>query len=106
MSEQPAGGRFRPTPALRSGGRITVPQRLCRRRGPGSLRINLAAACCAQQLESRLLLSTYTVTSTADSGRGSLRDAITNSSADTITFAVTGSILLNSQLQVSRSLTI
>jgi parallel beta-helix repeat protein len=46
-------------------------------------------------LENRTLLSTYQVTTTADSGPGSLRDAITqanaNAGADTITFALGGS---------------
>ena len=44
----------------------------------------------AESLESRLLLSTYTVTSLADSGPGTLRDAITNSPASTIQFSVAG----------------
>lgn len=63
----------------------------------------------AEGLEPRLLLSTYTVTSTADSGPGSLRDAITNSSADTITFSLStlpATIAIGSQLDVSRNLMI
>jgi hypothetical protein len=41
--------------------------------------------------------ATLTVTSTADSGAGSLRDAIANAaSGDTVDFAVTGTIVLTS----------
>ena len=53
-------------------------------------------------LESRTMLSTFTVTNTQDSGTGSLRDAIAqanaHSGADKIAFAsaVTGTILLTS----------
>ena len=53
-------------------------------------------------LEDRRLLSTFTVTNTADSGTGSLRSEIglANSTAgnNTITFSVTGTITLNSAL--------
>src|SRR5438034_8628395 len=49
-----------------------------------------------------------TVTSTADSGPGSLRDAIAVASpGGTITFAVTGTIVLtNGELLINKSLTI
>ncbi|HEY2587375.1 MAG TPA: Ig-like domain repeat protein [Tepidisphaeraceae bacterium] len=66
-------------------------------------------------LEGRLLMSTYQVTTTADSGAGSLRQAILNvdgdSSADTITFNLSGSgvqtILLDSALpQITSAVTI
>src|SRR5579884_599447 len=62
------------------------------------------AACDA--LERRLLLSTYYVTTAADSGPGSLRDAITNSSADTINFDLQPDtkIVLKSQLEITRNL--
>ena len=52
---------------------------------------------------------TIIVTNNGDSGAGSLRDAIDNSSAgDTITFAgnVTGAILLSSKLVINKDLTI
>lgn len=52
------------------------------------MRLSRAIRSSAESLESRLLLSTYTVTSAADSGPGTLRDAIANSSADTIQFSV------------------
>ena len=48
-------------------------------------RIVAPARCVAEALESRLLLSTYTVTSTSDSGPVSLRDAIDNRLLGTIT---------------------
>jgi len=48
-----------------------------------------------------------TVTSLADAGRGSLREAIATAGAgDRITFAITGTILLASSLVVSRDLTV
>src|SRR5262245_2397360 len=53
-----------------------------------------------EQLEGRLVLATYNVTTLADGGNGSLRDAITqantNAGADTITFqsGLTGTIVL------------
>src|SRR5258706_12785192 len=51
--------------------------------------------------------ATITVTSTADSGAGSLRDAIaTASSGDTINISVTGTITLTGTLMISKSLTI
>src|SRR6266446_3031124 len=52
--------------------------------------------------------TTITVTSTADSGAGSLRDALASASdGDTIDFSVTGTITLTSgQLVVNNSLTI
>ena len=66
-----------------------------------------------ERLESRLLLSTYTVTNLNDSGPGSLRDAIeqtnTNPGPDAINFAsgLSGTITLGgTQLEISRDLTI
>ena len=52
--------------------------------------------------------ATITVTSTADSGAGTLRDALASASdGDTIDFSVTGTITLTSgQLVVNNSLTI
>ena len=51
--------------------------------------------------------ATITVTSTADSGAGSLRDAIAAaSSGDTINISVTGTITLTSTLTIAKSLTI
>src|SRR5258706_13164893 len=52
--------------------------------------------------------ATITVTSTADSGAGSLRDAIaTASSGDTINISVTGTVTLTGgTLMISKSLTI
>src|SRR5262245_58397223 len=55
--------------------------------------------------------ATFSVTTLADSGPGSLREAIVNANADpgtgsTITFAVSGTINLGSELVVSKSLTI
>lgn len=78
---------------------------VCRRARSWS-RLNKAVRFPVEQLEPRLLLSTYTVTSTVDSGPGTLRDAIANSSADTITVSVTGTITLSSQLEIAHSLTI
>src|SRR6185312_14103790 len=62
--------------------------------------------------------TTAVVSNTLDTGPGSLRDAIQNTNADTITFAIpttdpgydaatrTYTITLNSQLEISRNLTI
>ena len=58
-----------------------------------------------ESLEPRLLLSTYTVTTTADSGSGSLREAIQNSVADTIQISV-NSITLQSPLEITRDVAI
>lgn len=65
-----------------------------------------AVSDCAELLDGRLLLSSYTVTSAADSGPGTLRDVIANFSAGTIAFAVDSPIRLNSQLEIARKLTI
>ncbi|MFO0979641.1 MAG: choice-of-anchor Q domain-containing protein [Planctomycetaceae bacterium] len=64
-----------------------------------------------ESLEVRTLLSAFTVTNLNDSGTGSLREAIANANAsagmDTISFAVTGTILLSSgQLTVTDSVSI
>ena len=66
-----------------------------------------------EALENRVLLSTYMVTNTSDSGPGSLRDDIVMSNvaggANTITFApsLSGTITLSSgQLEISNDLTI
>lgn len=79
------------------------------RRRPGSW--NLASTVPAECLEERVLLSTITVTSTADSGSGSLRNAIANAnSGDTIQFDVstngTPIQLTSGELAISSSLTI
>src|SRR5689334_1283501 len=65
----------------------------------------------AECLEERILLSTITVTSAADSGGGSLRDAIASANpGDTIEFAsaINGTpiVLTSGQLTISQSLTI
>ena len=58
-------------------------------------------------LEARNLLSVFTVTNLADSGTGSLRSAILSSAAgDTVQFAVSGTIALSSELQISHALTV
>lgn len=54
-----------------------------------------------------VLGATLTVTNTDDSGAGSLRDAIADAHpGDTINFSVTGTIILNSTLSITRDLTI
>src|SRR5437773_409242 len=58
------------------------------------MRIRLFNGCLVERLEARQLFSTFTVTSTANSGAGTLRQAILDANAaagaDTIVFAVTG----------------
>jgi hypothetical protein len=87
-----ANGRqqLRPARSGRAGGRI--------RRS----RIRRASLNAVERLEDRRLLSTYTVDSLGDSGDGTLRWAITqanqNPGDDTIDFAVTGTITLESTL--------
>ncbi len=70
----------------------------------------IAAACLALlgATPVRLRAATITVTTTADSGAGSLRTALTNAAnGDTINCSVTGTIMLSSgQLTVPRSVTI
>src|SRR5262245_38759034 len=60
-----------------------------------------------EQLEDRSVPSTFTVTSLADSGMGTLRAGVA-SGADTIRFAggLHGTILLASEIAISSSLTI
>src|SRR5260370_33846696 len=63
-------------------------------------------------LEERTVPSTFTVTNLADSGSGSLRDAVQQANlspgADTIQFAprLTGTIALASEIQITSDLTI
>src|SRR5947207_15969266 len=63
-------------------------------------------------LEHRIVLSTFTVTTLADSGPGSLREAVTSANAaagaDIVQFAhgLSGTINLASQLDVTDDLTI
>lgn len=82
----------------------TEPRRKCRRR----LRQNHLAV---ESLETRELLTTFSVANLNDAGPGSLRDAIsqanTNPGADTITFATLGKITLSSgELAITDSVTI
>jgi len=60
-----------------------------------------------EPLESRLLMAAVSVLNTNDSGAGSLRDAIANAApGDTINFATTGTITLQSTLNVTQDLTL
>ena len=60
-----------------------------------------------EPLESRLLMAVISVLNNNDSGAGSLRQAIAAAANfDTITFGVTGTILLNTTLAVTKVLTI
>ncbi len=61
-----------------------------------------------EMLEGRLLMAVIAVTSNADSGTGSLRDAITAASAgDTIDLSgQSGTITLNSEIAINKDLTI
>ena len=81
-------------------------QRSARQAARRSMRLSRAIRSFAESLEFRLLLSTYSVSSDADSGPGTLRDAISNSTADSIQLGGSASIVLNSQLEITRSLTI
>ena len=76
-------------------------------------RVQVPVPSMVERLESRVLLSTYMVTNTLDSGPGSLRNDIVMSNAaggaNTITWAteLTGTITLTSgQLEISNDLTI
>jgi predicted outer membrane repeat protein len=91
---------------------IRIPPRR-RRSARRTTKPPIAARYETQALESRVLLSTYSVSNLADSGPGSLRQAITAANAhpgaDTITFAagLTGAITLTSaELAISDDLTI
>ena len=77
-----------------------------RRRSRSAPLIQVALRHAIESLEPRLFLSTYTVTTAADSGPGSLRDAIQNSAADTIHIGVSGAITIQSQLEITRNLSI
>lgn len=82
-----------------------------KRRSKAGQRVQACARSLVESLESRLLLSTYMVTNHLDSGPGSLRGDIQMSNAaggaNTITFAVAGTITLTSgQLEISNDLTI
>lgn len=63
-----------------------------------------------ESLESRQLLTAFSVTNLNDAGPGSLREAIVmanaNSEVDTIQFEVTGTIEIASELRISKGLTI
>ncbi len=70
-------------------------RRLARKRGRHTLPRRLPVCLRLEQLEEYILPSTYTVTTTADSGAGSLRQAILdsngNAGANVIDFNITGS---------------
>ncbi len=67
----------------------------------------LALTLCLLCLPLRIQAATLTVTNTNDSGAGSLRQAIADAiPGDTITFAVTGTITLASELAIDKDLTI
>src|SRR5215468_10976245 len=93
-------GALRPTRV-----HVRPPRRARRRPGPHCLAL--------EQLEDRLALTTYTVTTLADGVAGSLRDAITQANAhhgtDTIKFQprLTGTMILTGgELDITDDLTI
>jgi hypothetical protein len=95
--------------------RARLHRREFNRRGAGlraAVRVERACAPIAERLERRLLFSAFTVTTLADSGAGSLRDAITSAEraggAQTINFTpgLAGTIDLQSALpEITTSLT-
>src|SRR5262245_35735363 len=114
IADQPSQGRFamRLSSWLRSARSLFVPAG--NEKGPRATRPRKRTAparLTLEVLETRTVPSTFTVLNLADSGTGSLRQAILDANAnpgtDAIDFATTGTIALTSgQLDISDSLTI